>query len=56
MTTKQGQAGRLPKVLLACTALRWVSRHLGLGGWAEPAQTTHQEDINKPSIQLGASN
>lgn len=56
MTTKQGQAGRFPKVLLACTALRWVSRHLGLGGWAAPAQTTHQEDINKPSIQLGASN
>lgn len=56
MTLEQGQAGRLPEGLLAYAALWCVSRHLGLGWWAAPAQTTHQQDINKPSNQLGANN
>lgn len=32
------------------------SRHLGLGEWAAATQMSCQKDINKPSIQLGASN
>lgn len=56
MTPEQGQARRLPEALSGRTTLEWASRHLGLGGWAAPAQTSHQKDINKPSIQLGASN
>ena len=52
MTPAQGQGRKAPRG----TALGWVGRHLGLGGWAAGAQTSHQKDINKPSIQLGASN